>query len=38
MSKNNQKTIKDNIELSGIGLHNGLKSIWKLNLQVKIVE
>ena len=31
MSKNNQKTIKDNIELSGIGLHNGIE----VNLKIK---
>ena len=31
MSKNNQKTIKDNIELSGIGLHNGVE----VNLNIK---
>ena len=31
MSKNNQKTIRDNIELSGIGLHNGVE----VNLKIK---
>ena len=31
MPKINQKTIKDNIELSGIGLHNGLE----VNLNIK---
>ena len=31
MSYNNQKTIKDTINLSGVGLHNGIKA----NLTVK---
>ncbi len=31
MSKNSQKTIRDNIELSGIGLHNGVE----VNLKIK---
>ena len=31
MSQNNQKTIKDTIKLSGVGLHNGIKA----NLTVK---
>ena len=31
MPKNNQKTIRDNIELCGIGLHNGVE----VNMKIK---